>query len=89
MRKSLYFLLFTFSVVAASGAFAQDAAMIQAARKEGSVVWYTSLALPSSTAIAQAFKTKYTGLERRGPSHRVAASFAEGYAGGGRRNQKC
>ena len=44
-------------------AAAQDAAMIQAARKEGTVLWYTSLALPSSTAIAHAFKTKYTGID--------------------------
>ena len=42
---------------------AQDAALFSAARKEGSVVWYTSLAIPSSTAIAQAFKTKYTGID--------------------------
>ncbi|MGH7887643.1 MAG: extracellular solute-binding protein [Candidatus Binatia bacterium] len=42
---------------------AQDAALFQAARKEGSVVWYSSLALPSSTAIAHAFKTKYTGID--------------------------
>ncbi len=47
----------------AASVAAQDAALFQAARKEGSVVWYTSLALPSSTAIAQAFKTKYTGLD--------------------------
>ena len=52
MRKSLTFLLFALSVIAASRVFAQDTAMIQAARKEGSVAWYTSLALPSSTAIA-------------------------------------
>src|SRR5439155_259291 len=52
MRKSLTFLLFTLSVATASPAFAQDAALIQAARKEGKVVWHTSLALPSSTAIA-------------------------------------
>jgi iron(III) transport system substrate-binding protein len=44
-------------------ASAQDAAMIQTARKEGSVAWYTSLAIPSSTSIAQAFKTKYTGID--------------------------
>jgi iron(III) transport system substrate-binding protein len=47
-------------VSAASG---QDAALVQAARKEGTVLWYTSLALPSSTAIAHAFKTKYTGID--------------------------
>jgi iron(III) transport system substrate-binding protein len=42
---------------------AQDAALFQAARKEGSVVWYTSLALPSSTTIAHTFKLKYTGID--------------------------
>ena len=63
MKKSIAFLLFALSVTTAAAAFAQDAAMIQAARKEGSVAWYTSLALPSSTAIAQAFKTKYTGID--------------------------
>jgi iron(III) transport system substrate-binding protein len=41
---------------------AQDAALVQAARKEGKVVWYTSLALPSSTAIAHFFEQKYKGI---------------------------
>lgn len=41
---------------------AQDAALIQAAKKEGKVVWYTSLALPSSTAIAHFFEKKYPGI---------------------------
>lgn len=80
MRKSLCFLLFTFSVVTACAAFAQDAAMIQAARKEGSVAWYTSLAIPSSTAIAQAFKTKYTGIDvevHRTGSERVLQRFMQ------------
>jgi iron(III) transport system substrate-binding protein len=49
--------------VLASLTWAQDAALFQAARKEGSVVWYTSLALPSSTAIAHTFKLKYTGID--------------------------
>jgi iron(III) transport system substrate-binding protein len=42
---------------------AQDAQLIQAAQKEGKVVWYTSLAIPSSTSIAHAFRTKYKGIE--------------------------
>jgi iron(III) transport system substrate-binding protein len=63
MRKGFYFLLFTLSVVTASTGFAQDAAMVQAARKEAKMVWYTSLALPSSTAIAHAFQNKYQGIE--------------------------
>jgi len=63
MRKNLYLLLFALWIAPASIASAQDAALFQAARKEGSVAWYTSLAIPSSTAIAQAFKTKYTGID--------------------------
>ncbi len=63
MRKTCGFLLFALWTIGSSVALAQDAALIQAARKEGTVLWYTSLALPSSTAIAHAFKTKYTGLD--------------------------
>jgi iron(III) transport system substrate-binding protein len=66
--------------VPASVALAQDAALIQAARKEGTVLWYTSLALPSSTAIAHAFKTKYTGIDvevHRSGSQRVLQRFMQ------------
>lgn len=63
MRKSLYFLLFPLWISPASVSLAQDAALIQAAKKEGKVVWYTSLAIPSSTAIAHAFRTKYAGVD--------------------------
>ena len=63
MRKSFYFLLFPLWVSPASVSLAQDAALIQAAKKEGKVVWYTSLAIPSSTTIAHAFRTKYAGVD--------------------------
>jgi iron(III) transport system substrate-binding protein len=63
MRKSLYFLLFPLWISPVSVSLAQDAALIQAAKKEGKVVWYTSLAIPSSTAIAHAFRTKYAGVD--------------------------
>jgi|SRR5215831_9229395 len=63
MKKLLALLLFALLLAAARVAFAQDANLVQAARKEGSVAWYTSLAIPSSTSIAQAFKTKYTGID--------------------------
>ncbi|HZA52963.1 MAG TPA: extracellular solute-binding protein [Candidatus Udaeobacter sp.] len=63
MRKSLYLLLFALCMVPVPAALAQDAALIQAARKEAKMVWYTSLALPSSTAIAHAFENKYKGIE--------------------------
>ena len=63
IRKSFYFLLFPLWISPASVSLAQDAALIQAAKKEGKVVWYTSLAIPSSTAIAHAFRTKYAGVD--------------------------
>ena len=63
MRKSLYLLLFPLWIFPAFVSLAQDAALIQAAKKEGKVVWYTSLAIPSSTAIAHAFRTKYAGVD--------------------------
>ncbi|MGE5304282.1 MAG: ABC transporter substrate-binding protein [Alphaproteobacteria bacterium] len=63
MRKSLCLLLLAFWIVPAAQAMAQDSAMVQAAKKEGKVVWYTSLALPSSTSIAHAFRTRYSGIE--------------------------
>lgn len=44
-------------------ASAQEASLIEAAKKEGKVVWYTSLALPSSTALAHLFQNKYKGIE--------------------------
>lgn len=54
-------LLGVFVWVAASSA--QDAALIPAAKKEGKMVWYTSLALPYSTALANLFMNKYKGIE--------------------------
>src|SRR5438093_9794722 len=85
MRKSLYFLLFTLSIAAASAVLAQDAALIQAARKEGKVVWHTSLALPSSTAIAHYFHNKCKGIEvevHRNGSQRVLQRFMQEVAAG-------
>ena len=55
-------------------ALAQDAALVEAARKEGKVVWYTSLAIGSSTALAHFFMNKYKGIEvivNRNGSQRV------------------
>jgi len=42
---------------------AQDASLVEAAKKEGKVVWYTSLAIPSSTVFAHFFMNKYKGIE--------------------------
>jgi iron(III) transport system substrate-binding protein len=45
-----------------TSAAAQDA-RVDAARKEGKVVWYTSLALPSAEKVAKLFETKYSGIK--------------------------
>src|SRR5262245_25577467 len=63
MRARIFLSLIALGSVGISPVAAQDAALFQAARKEGTVVWYTSLALPSSTAIAHTFKLKYTGID--------------------------
>ncbi len=85
MRKSFAFLLLPLLVATVSAAFAQDAALIEAARKEGKVVWHTSLALPSSTAISHYFQNKYKGIEvevHRNGSQRVLQRFMQETAAG-------
>jgi iron(III) transport system substrate-binding protein len=80
MRKALYFLLFALCVAPVPAALAQDAALLQAARKEAKVVWHTSLALPSSTAISHYFQNKYKGIEvevHRNGSQRVLQRFMQ------------
>lgn len=42
--------------------FAQDA-RLEAAKKEGKVVWYTSLAVPSTEKIAKMFEAAYPGIK--------------------------
>ena len=64
MKKiSVCFVILTGAFAVASLAAAQDAALVQAAKKEALVVWYTSVALPTATAIAHSFKEKYTGID--------------------------
>jgi iron(III) transport system substrate-binding protein len=43
-------------------AFAQDA-RLEAAKKEGKVVWYSSLAVPSTEKIAKLFEAAYPGIK--------------------------
>jgi iron(III) transport system substrate-binding protein len=42
--------------------FAQDA-RVEAAKKEGKVVWYTSLVLPSAEKVAKLFEAAYPGIK--------------------------
>jgi iron(III) transport system substrate-binding protein len=50
------------SLAAATGAGAQDA-RLEAAKKEGKVVWYTSLALSSAEKVAKLFEAAYPGVK--------------------------
>src|SRR5712692_7833347 len=85
MKKSLGLILCALILVRASGSFAQDAALIDAARKEGKVVWYTSLAIGSSTAFAHFFMKKYPGIEvivnRNGSQRVLQMTMQEASAG--------
>lgn len=76
--------LWGFFVLAALGG-AQDATLVQAARKEAKVVWYTSLAIPSSTAISHYFQNKYKGIEvevhRTGSQRVLQRAMQEASAG--------
>src|SRR5262249_19667051 len=55
-------LLVAIGVSSAAPASAQDARM-EAAKKEGKVVWYTSLALPTAEKIAKLFEAAYPGVK--------------------------
>src|SRR5438093_5121628 len=55
-------LLLTTASTGARPASAQDA-RVEAAKKEGKVVWYTSLALTSSEKVAKLFETAYPGIK--------------------------
>ena len=61
MNRHLVSVLALTLVVAALPASAQDA-RVEAARKEGKVVWYTSLALSSSEKVAKLFEAAYPGV---------------------------
>src|SRR3984957_3748632 len=58
-------------------------ALIDAAKKEGKVVWYTSLDLPAAERVARAFEAKYSGIpvrvERTG-AERVFQRIGQEYA---------
>jgi iron(III) transport system substrate-binding protein len=85
MRTKLFLILIALSCSWISRVAAQDAAAIGAAKKEGSVVWYTAVALPTATAIAHAFKQKYPGIEvevHRTGSERVLQRIMQEAAAG-------
>ena len=58
---------------AAPPASAVTPQLIEAAKKEGKVVWYTSIDLPVAERIAKAFEAKYPGHRGAGRAHRRRA----------------
>jgi iron(III) transport system substrate-binding protein len=68
---------------AAPPASAVTPALIEAAKKEGKVIWYTSVDLPLAEKVAKAFEAKYPGIavrvERTG-AERVFQRIGQEYA---------
>jgi iron(III) transport system substrate-binding protein len=59
--------------------------LISAARKEGTVVWYTSVDLPLAEKIAKAFQEKYPGMSarvERSGAERIFQRLEQEYASG-------
>ncbi|MGH7831256.1 MAG: extracellular solute-binding protein [Candidatus Binatia bacterium] len=85
MKKVFSFFLWALVVAFFGTASAQDTALVEAAKKEGKMVWYTSLALPSSTALADLFMKKYHGIEvevHRTGSQRVLQRYMQEVSAG-------
>jgi iron(III) transport system substrate-binding protein len=60
--KTVVAIVLLASLLGVQPAGAQDA-RLEAARKEGKVVWYTSLALTSAEKVAKLFETKHPGVK--------------------------
>src|SRR5262245_64216409 len=79
-------ILLTLCVIAQSPSYAADAALIEAARKEGKVVWYTTLIVNQAIRpLKEAFEKAYPGVElqytRADESPTAAKILAEAQAG--------
>jgi iron(III) transport system substrate-binding protein len=61
-RSALVGLFASTLVLTALTAAAQDA-RVEAAKKEGKVVWYTSLALPTAEKVAKLFEAAHPGVK--------------------------
>jgi iron(III) transport system substrate-binding protein len=63
MRLIARLLLVTAIVVLVAGGAAAQDPRLEAAKKEGKVVWYTSLVLPSAEKVAKLFEAAYPGIK--------------------------
>ena len=61
MLTLLLAVLITFSLL--PGEAGAQTPLVEAAKKEGKVVWYTSLALPSAEKVAKLFEAAYPGIK--------------------------
>src|SRR6266550_1830957 len=85
-RPTLGLLLILIGIVASAPARAADAALIEAAKKERQVVWYTTLIVTQAIRpLKNAFEKKYPGIElqyaRADESPTAAKLMAEAAAG--------
>ncbi|HSB71305.1 MAG TPA: extracellular solute-binding protein [Candidatus Methylomirabilis sp.] len=62
-RRSLTLAMALFWTAASAGLASGQDARLEAAKKEGKVVWYTSLAVPSTEKIAKMFEAAYPGIK--------------------------
>src|SRR2546427_13092294 len=63
MTRTIGTLVATLLVLGSAGvAIGQDATLVEAAKKEGKIVWYTSLVLPSAEKVAKLFEAAYPGI---------------------------
>ena len=62
-RRFVAFLAVLGLLAAASGPAPAQDARLEAAKKEGKVVWYTSLALSSAEKVAKMFEAAYPGIK--------------------------
>ena len=63
MPMTLRALVLLVALAAVVGEAAAQDSRLEAAKKEGKVVWYTSLALPSAEKVAKLFETAYPGVK--------------------------
>src|SRR5262245_32119469 len=69
-------LLVLIAALALPGVASAQDPRLEAAKKEGKVVWYTSLALPSAEKVAKLFEAAYPGIKvevHRTGSERILA----------------
>jgi iron(III) transport system substrate-binding protein len=63
IRPTLSLVLAVTLVLAGAAQALAQSPLVEAAKKEGKVVWYTSLVLPSAEKVAKLFETAYPGIK--------------------------